>query len=246
MLDIEGTTTPVEFVYEVLFPYAGDRVEEFVRRRGNAAGVREDVQRLRLEHAEDAEKGLNPPPWNDSSGDSGAELAEALALKAGAVASYARWLIDSDRKSTPLKSLQGKIWEDGYRSGELEGQVYPDVRPAFERWTRQGRKIFIFSSGSVLAQKLLFGNSTDGNLSELIDGYFDTTTGPKKEEASYRRIAAEVGLQPEEIWFASDVVDELDAARGAGMLTALCVRAEGSVPETSEHPVIRTFEEVFG
>ena len=247
LLDIEGTTTPVEFVYEVLFPYAGNRVEEFLRRHGDTEGVRDDIRGLRREHAADVKKGLNPPPWRNSSGDSEAGLAEGRFVEVESVVSYAHWLIDRDRKSTPLKSLQGKIWEDGYKSGKLKGQVYPDVLPAFERWTQQGRKIFIFSSGSVLAQKLLFGNSTDGNLSELIGGYFDTKTGPKKEEASYRKIAAEVELPPEEIWFASDVVDELDAAKRAGMETALCVRSDGSVPpEASEHPIIRTFDEVFG
>ncbi len=250
LLDIEGTTTPVEFVYDVLFPYARARVEEFVRRLGHTEDVGDDIEGLRRQHAADVEEDLNPPPWKLGPGDleaapAGGEAPGVVADNVESLVAYVHWMMEEDRKSTPLKSLQGKIWEDGYRSGALEGQVYPDVRGAFKRWRQQGRQIFIYSSGSVLAQKLLFGNSTAGNLGELISGYFDTTTGPKKEEASYRKIATEVGVPPEQIWFTSDVADELDAARRAGMQTALCVRSQGPPPEASGHPVIRSFEGVF-
>jgi enolase-phosphatase E1 len=152
--------------------------------------------------------------------------------------------MDRDRKSTGLKSLQGKIWEEGYGSGELKGEVYPDVPPALERWRREGIDIAIFSSGSVQAQRSLFTNSSAGNLTRLILAYFDTTTGPKTAPMSYARIAAALERSPSEVLFLSDVVAELDAALTAGMRTALCVRGQGSAPPAGAHPVIRTFDEL--
>jgi len=136
--------------------------------------------------------------------------------------------MDRDRKSTALKSLQGKIWKAGFESGELKGTVFPDVPLAFERWAAQA-KIAIYSSGSVDAQKLFFRHSSHGDLTPLISGYFDTRTGPKLEPASYAAIAAEMGVEPDEALFFSDVVGELDAAREAGLQTRLVIR-EGNAP----------------
>ena len=223
LLDIEGTTTPVDFVYQVLFPYARARVKDFLEHHAEAASP--DIELLRREHEQDVARGTDPPAWADA-------------------VSYVHWLMDQDRKSTGLKSLQGKIWEEGYRSGELRGEVYPDVLPAFERWRQQQKRICIYSSGSVLAQKLLFSRSTAGDLTPFIDAYFDTTTGPKKEAESYRKIAEALSLDPPAIVFLSDVVAELDAARAAGMKTGLCVRSESAEPPGSEHPVFRSFEEI--
>lgn len=152
--------------------------------------------------------------------------------------------MDLDRKSTGLKSLQGKIWEAGYRSGELRGQVYPDVPTAFARWRGQGREVAIFSSGSVQAQQCLFANTTAGDLTPFIRAYFDTTTGPKAAAQSYERIAAALERSPSEVLFLSDVSAELDAARRAGMRTALCVRAGGSTPEAGGHRVVETFADL--
>jgi enolase-phosphatase E1 len=152
--------------------------------------------------------------------------------------------MDQDRKSTGLKSLQGKIWEEGYRSGELKGEVYPDVLPALERWRAQGIDIAIFSSGSVQAQRSLFGNSVAGDLTRFIKAYFDTTTGPKREPESYALIAAALERSPQDVLFVSDISAELDAARAAGMQTALCVREQGSVLSTVGHPVIQAFEDI--
>ena len=222
LLDIEGTTTPVDFVYQVLFPYARTQVKDFLDHHAEAASP--DIELLRAEHQQDVSGGLEPPPWADPS-------------------AYVHWLMDQDRKSTGLKSLQGKIWEEGYRNGELRGAVFPDVLPAFERWRQQGKRICIYSSGSVLAQKLLFSRSTAGDLSPFIDAYFDTTTGPKKETESYRMIAEALSLDPPAAVFFSDVVAELDAAREAGMRTGLCVR-EGQ-PESSNHTVFATFGEIL-
>jgi len=152
--------------------------------------------------------------------------------------------MDQDRKSTGLKSLQGRIWEEGYRSGELKGEVYPDVLPALERWRGQGIDIAIFSSGSVQAQRSLFRNSVAGDLTRFISAYFDTTTGPKREPESYARIAATLERSPSEVLFVSDVGAELDAARTAGMQTALCVRTPGSAPSAGAHPVIHAFDQL--
>ena len=223
LLDIEGTTTPVDFVYQVLFPYARARVKDFLEHHVEAASP--DIELLRREHEADLNGGADPPAWSNP-------------------VTYVQWLMDQDRKSPGLKSLQGKIWEEGYRSGELRGQVYPDVLPAFEHWREQGKRIGIYSSGSVLAQKLLFSHSTAGNLTPFIDAYFDTTIGPKKETESYRRIAEALSLDPPAIVFFSDAAAELDAARAAGMKTGLCVREGTSRPESSEHAILHNFEQV--
>ena len=157
---------------------------------------------------------------------------------------YVHWLMDRDRKSTGLKSLQGKIWEAGYRAGALQGQVFADVPPALARWRDQGREIAIFSSGSVQAQQCLFAHSTAGDLTRFIRGYFDTTTGPKTVAQSYQRIATALERSPSETLFVSDVTPELDAARLAGMHTALCVRSPEPASAPGPHPVIRTFDEI--
>ena len=216
----------------MLFPYARARTHDFLSDHAAAADVRTDVALLRREHAAEHPQPVDLPPW-----DPGDELQSAEA--------YVYWLMDRDRKSTGLKSLQGKIWEAGYRAGELKGkgEVYPDVQPALARWQAEGKRIAIFSSGSVQAQRNLFANTTAGDLSAFLSGYFDTTTGPKRDAASYRRIAAELQWPPQEVLFVSDVGAELDAARGAGMQTALCVRG-APPPADNGHAVIHTFAEL--
>lgn len=228
LLDIEGTTTPIEFVTRVLFPYARAHAFDFLERHAGEAGVRDDVASLAAEHADDARAGCGPPPW------SGTEQS---------VVAYVHFLMDQDRKSTGLKSLQGRIWQEGYASGALRGEVFADVPPAFQRWRRQGRAVAIFSSGSVLAQKLLFAHSTAGDLTGAIRAFFDTTTGPKREPESYRRIAEALEMAPGAALFLSDVGAELDAARAAGLRTALCVRGQAR-PEAAAHPVVTTFDAV--
>lgn len=152
--------------------------------------------------------------------------------------------MDRDRKSTGLKSLQGKIWEEGYHQGRLLGQVYDDVPPALSRWHESRKDICIFSSGSILAQKLLFGNTPQGDLTPFFKAHFDTLTGPKHLPDSYRRIA--LGLkQPAPMFlYISDITAELDAARLAGMHAVLCVRPESPDPPNADYPVIRSFDEV--
>jgi enolase-phosphatase E1 len=235
LLDIEGTTTPIDFVSRTLFPYARQRLEEFLRRHLREPGVREDIDALRKQHSVDGAQKLEPPPWQENSPD--ADVSSAIA--------YGRWLMARDSKCTALKSLQGKIWQEGYQKGELRGEVYPDVPPAFARWSGQDKRICIFSSGSVLAQKLLFSTTTAGDLTRFIDAYFDTTTGPKSDSQSYLRIAGSLTLAAHEILFISDVVKELDAARQAEMQTLLCVRTELPKESETKHQVIRSFDEVF-
>jgi enolase-phosphatase E1 len=203
-------------------------VNEFLLRHWKDSEVRADVARLKAEHsAESAEPA--PPPWGD---------------EVSAVVAYVHWLMERDRKSTGLKSLQGKIWQEGYRAGELKSEVYPDVLPAFERWRDQGIDIAIFSSGSVQAQRSLFGNTAAGDLTRFIRSYFDTTTGPKTAPESYAQIAAALECSPSHVLFVSDIGAELDAAMEAGMQTALCVRNRGSPPAAGGHPVIETFSQL--
>ncbi|HSZ18578.1 MAG TPA: acireductone synthase [Candidatus Acidoferrum sp.] len=235
LLDIEGTTTPIDFVFRTLFPYARKRMQQFLLAHGNEPGIREDVDALRQQHRADAAEQLNPPAWVDD--PPGAELTSAAA--------YGVWLIDRDSKCSALKSLQGKIWQEGYRTGELRGEVYPDVPAALARWSRQGKIICIFSSGSVLAQKLLFTSSTAGDLTGFLRAYFDTTAGPKNAPKSYLRIAEALTMQAPKILFISDVAKELDAARETGMQTALCVRTQSPERISSAHRVVNSFQEIL-
>jgi enolase-phosphatase E1 len=227
LLDVEGTTTPIAFVHDVLFPYAREAVGQYL---ANASPTDPDIRKivdgLRQERAQDVANGDDPPAWSRESD----------------VVNYVRWLIDRDRKSGPLKTLQGLIWERGYAVGELRGEVYPDVRPAFERWTAAGLGIGIFSSGSVLAQKLLFGSTGDGDLTPFLRWHFDTAVGPKRNPTSYEAIAAVVGQNPGAILFISDVEQELDAARAAGLQTRLCIRPPATAPPATPHPIVTTFD----
>lgn len=218
LLDIEGTTTPIAFVHDVLFTYAREHVREFLS--ANAAA--DDVALLREEHAIDVKEGRNPPPL---------------------VAEYVEWLIALDRKSTGLKSLQGKLWQQGYEEGSLKSQVFADVAPAFQRWRERGLRISIFSSGSVLAQQLLFAHTEVGDLTPFIDSYFDTRIGKKGDAESYRRIAETMNLEVHEILFISDVVVELEAANEAGMKAILSIRP-GNVPQPEKYSSIRTFDSI--
>ena len=226
LLDIEGTTTPVDFVLRVLFPEARGRVHSFLESHSADPEVARDLAGLREQQARDAAEGKGPPAWDGS---------------AAAAAAYARWLMDQDRKTTALKSLQGRIWAEGYAAGRLRGQVYDDVPPALSRWTGTGRRAAIFSSGSVLAQKLLFGHSDHGDLTPFLSGYFDTTTGPKAKAESYLRIAEALGEHPSTGLFVSDVVAELDAAQAAGFATALAVRTPPG-PAGHGHREVETFD----
>lgn len=235
LLDIEGTTTPIDFVFKTLFPYARHRLSQFLQAHAAEPGVRADIAALRAQHLVDVAENLNPPPWVDRS----------AVLETESAIAYGLWLMDRDSKCSALKSLQGEIWEEGYARGELRGEVYADVPAALVRWTQQGKIIAIFSSGSVLAQKLLFSSTATGDLTRYLSAHFDTTTGPKNVPASYQKIAEALGQETPSILFISDVAKELEAARDAGMHAALCVRAESPEEVGRAHRVIHSFQEIF-
>ena len=230
VLDIEGTTTPVSFVYDVLFPYARANLRAYLTVHAEERAVREAARLLREEHAADESAGASPPalPGADPRWLTG----------------YLEWLMDRDRKSTGLKLLQGLIWERGYADGTLRSEVFPDVEPALRRWRAAGMRIGVYSSGSVLAQRLIFAHTQTGDLTPLVDAYFDTTVGPKRASPSYRRIAASLALAPAQILFLSDVSAELDAAAEAGLATALVVRPGNAEQGEGSDVVIRSFEEI--
>jgi enolase-phosphatase E1 len=232
LLDIEGTTTPIDFVYKTLFPFARACVKDYLSHAWDELEVQTDLAQLRAEQAADAAEGLNPPTIE----------CESSTERLESTVAYIHWLMDRDRKSTPLKAIQGRIWREGYEAGELLGEVFDDVPPAFARWGRQNKLICIYSSGSVLAQKLLFAHTTAGDLTDYICSYFDTTIGHKIEADSYRRIAEELRSAPAEVVFISDVIAELDAARAAGMRTILALRPGNRPVEFPvNHPTVDNF-----
>jgi enolase-phosphatase E1 len=216
LTDIEGTTSAVSFVFEVLFPYAAKHLPEFVRQNAERADVAEQLQAVRQDSDEPA-----------------ADVERVIGI-------LLSWIAE-DRKATPLKALQGMVWQQGYQAGQLKGHVYPDAVEALERWHQDGYQLFVYSSGSIQAQRLIFGCSEAGDLSPLFSGYFDTTSGPKREAQSYQRITREMGYQPEQILFLSDIVQELDAAREAGMATCGLVRDGG---ELAGHPNVSNFAQI--
>jgi len=222
LLDIEGTTTSVDFVYKTLFPYASRKLESFFQEHTRDPEIQSLIQDLQVQHDADERSGLNPPDWlNDS---------EETRLQSSVT--YCQWLIARDSKCTPLKSLQGKIWQQGFASGELHGEVFPDVPVAFERWRRQKKIICIYSSGSVLAQQLLFRTTRAGDLTQHISLFFDTQVGVKSDPASYTRIAKSFPRPPREFLFLSDAAKEIKAAEAAGMHTLLCDRSrQGPHPD---------------
>jgi enolase-phosphatase E1 len=204
LTDIEGTTSSVSFVFEVLFPYAREHLPAFVR-----------------QHAGEPEVAAQLAAVRQDSGEPEASVERLIEI-------LLSWIAE-DRKATPLKALQGMIWAQGYRTGEIKGHVYPDAVEALQRWQQEGYRLYVYSSGSIQAQRLIFGYSEAGDLTPLFSGYFDTTSGGKREAASYQRIAADIGLPAQEILFLSDIVQELDAAQQAGMQTWGLTRDGGSL-----------------
>ncbi len=206
LTDIEGTTSSIAFVADVLFPYARAHLPAYVSAHPEVAAI----------------------------------LAEVQAIEPGdPVATLLRW-IDEDRKATPLKTLQGMIWDKGYREGDFTGHVYPDAAEALNRWHAAGVELYVFSSGSIAAQKLLFGYSDAGDLTPLFSGYFDTTTGPKREAASYRAISAAMAIAPSDVLFLSDTPAEVAAAREAGMEALLIDRTSraGDIASFTDIPIV--------
>jgi enolase-phosphatase E1 len=217
--DIEGTTSSISFVKDVLFPYARKRLPAYVETHAD----KPEVQHWLHEAAKEA------------------SLIEASRQEV--IELLLRW-IDEDRKSTALKALQGMIWKDGYEEGEYRSHMYPEVAARLHAWRGEGLHLYVYSSGSVPAQKLLFQYSESGDLTPLFAGYFDTETGPKRETDSYRRIADAIGERPEHVLFLSDVVEELDAAHAAGLKTGWLLRPPLDVPAQPRHPAYTSFDAI--
>jgi enolase-phosphatase E1 len=233
LLDVEGTTSPISMVYEQLFPYARKHLNDFLLETVEDPEVVADLKLLTDEYL--AETDPDSPKLKIEPGD-------RLYADDGAV--YLHWLMDKDRKSTALKSIQGRVWKFGFLAGELTGTMFPDVADALRRWSETA-KVAIYSSGSVEAQQLLFRYSSDGDLTGLIASYFDTRVGAKTSPESYVAIAAGMDVTPEEVLFVSDVLRELDPAREAGCQTRLSVReGNASIDQTQEHLAISSFEEI--
>ncbi|MGD2075287.1 MAG: acireductone synthase [Gammaproteobacteria bacterium] len=217
LTDIEGTTSSIHFVHDVLFPYARKQMADFLRT-----------------HAAQPEVAAQLTAVRD-------EVGESLDLDA-VIDRLVAW-IDADRKITPLKALQGMIWESGFRNGDFTGHVYEDAVRNLQAWHRQGIRLYVFSSGSVQAQRLLFGHSDAGDLTPLFDGFYDTRVGAKRDPSAYTAIAGDIDLPPAEILFLSDTEAELDAARDAGMQTLWLVR-EAAPEATAGHRQVKDFDAI--
>ncbi len=219
LTDIEGTTSSIRFVKDVLFPFARQRLPAFVTTHADMP----EVQHWLQEAAREA-------------GLVSASETEMIDLLIG-------W-IDADRKSTALKALQGMIWEEGYRERAFTAHIYADAARQLRQWHARRLKLYVYSSGSVPAQKLLFANTEAGNLGDVFSGYFDTVTGAKREAESYARIAAAIGEPAQSILFLSDIIEELDAARIAGMQTIQLARAPDLCPVPARHRCVADFDAI--
>ncbi|SNZ03204.1 enolase-phosphatase E1 [Persephonella hydrogeniphila] len=200
LIDIEGTVAPISFVKDVLFPYSKERLEKFLEENKENPHIKRIVEEIKKIEGKD------------------------LSLKE-AVNTLKKW-IDEDRKIAPLKDIQGFIWKEGFEKGDIKSPIYEDAYKKLKEWKEKGLKLYIYSSGSVQAQKLFFSHTEHGNLLDLFDGFFDTRIGNKKEKDSYVKIAQKIGLKPEEILFLSDNPDEIKAAAQAGMKVYRIVRPE--------------------
>lgn len=236
LLDVEGTVAPMSLVSEQLFPYARAHFSHFLRKNSGDPSVSSDLMLLSQENRADTSAGVPRLAIVEHAGQVESPRFQLDALV------YLIWLMDRDRKSTALKSIQGKIWKGGFETGQLKGTLFADVPAAFARWAKHG-KVAIYSSGSIEAQQLLFRYSTHGDLTPLIASYFDTKTGPKSVTESYAAIASKLSVDPAEVMFFSDAVPELDAARRAGCQTRLVIR-EGNAPveDADDHEMIESFE----
>ncbi|XP_011098293.1 probable bifunctional methylthioribulose-1-phosphate dehydratase/enolase-phosphatase E1 isoform X3 [Sesamum indicum] len=238
VLDIEGTTTPISFVTDVLFPYARDSVGKHLELTYDTAETQDDIKLLRAQVEEDLENGVPdavPIPTDGVKED----IIPAVVANVEA-------MIKADRKITSLKQLQGHIWRTGFQSNELETVIFDDVPEALEKWHSLGIKVYIYSSGSRLAQRLLFGNTNYGDLRKYLSGFFDTTVGNKKETKSYIEITESLGVDnPSEILFVTDVYQEATAAKAAGLEVIISIRpGNGPLPDNHGFRTITSFSEI--
>jgi enolase-phosphatase E1 len=220
LMDIEGTTTDIDFVHKTLFPYAAEHLTGYVQTHADDEEVRACLQSVK----------------STVQAEENREIDDTEAIN-----TLLRW-IREDRKHTALKELQGLIWKEGFEQGAYQGHVYPDVPPQLEAWKQQDIGLGIYSSGSVQAQKLLFAHSVAGDLTPYFSHYFDTRVGAKRDPASYRLIAEKLNRTPSSILFLSDVEEELDAAAEAGFQILQLVR--GTEPVTSKYPIVHSFADI--
>jgi enolase-phosphatase E1 len=221
LVDIEGTISTIAFVHDVLFPYADAHLDEYVAAHRTDA----EVAQAMLEAARLAGE---PDDADDAT----------------VLAQLHEWTAE-DRKATPLKTLQGLIWAEGYAAGDLRAHIYPDAAAGLRRWHEAGVELYVYSSGSISAQKVLFANNSQGDLTPLFSDYFDTTIGHKREARSYTAISRAMRTPPEDIVFLSDVDAELDAAHETGMQTVRLLRAADTpAGATTKHPAATTFDDI--
>jgi len=240
--DIEGTTTPIVFVKENLFPYVTSKLAEFLKRNWSTEEMKENIEALRAQAEKDVAEGL--PEAVAIAKESSDVPAEKV--KEDVIASIA-WQMKADRKIGALKAFQGYMWKEGYANGDLKGALYEDVVPAFDQWKAEGKKLYIYSSGSIPAQKLLFGHSEKGDLLHYFSGHYDTTIGQKIEAESYSKIAADIGVNPERALFLSDNIHEINAAKKTGF-QAVVVDRPGNDPLSDEdrasNIVVKSFSDI--
>lgn len=234
LLDIEGTTTPISFVHDVLFPYAREHMADFIKAKWGDSAVQADLADVRKQHQCDIRDEIPALPPLSAPSEEDTYKEELI--------NYLLWQMDNDRKTTGLKSLQGKIWKEGYAKGVLKGDVFDDVAEVFTALQRKYIPIYIYSSGSIQAQKLLFGQTVSGDLLPFLSGHFDTTTGSKKEPSSYTAIAASIGVSPGGILFATDILAEAEAADKAGMQVVLMDRPGNHPQPCHSYPVLETLQ----
>ena len=232
LLDIEGTTSSVSFVYDVMFPFVRRELDKYLCVNWCSPALNEVCDLIAMDAGYES---FDVWCGNGGEEDKRQQLIREEILR----------LMDGDVKATGLKALQGLIWRSGFESGEMRAHVYDDVLPAIQAWNNAGCDIRIYSSGSIAAQKLFFGHTVVGNMLHLFQGYYDTTTGPKKEVESYCEIAKNFGLPPPEILFLSDVLAELKAAHAAGLQTCLCKRPDNAEVEAGhDQPEITAFDQI--
>ncbi|WP_297455398.1 acireductone synthase [Persephonella sp.] len=219
LIDIEGTVSPITFVKDVLFPYSEEKMEKFIKENKDKPEIKNILQQVQGIEGKDM------------------DIDEIIQI-------LKRW-IKEDRKIAPLKDIQGFIWKEGFESGQIKAPLYEDAYRKMKEWKEKGYKLYIYSSGSVQAQKLFFSHTDKGDILDWFSGHFDTKIGNKKESESYRKIAQEIGLKPEEILFLSDNLDEIKAAAQAGMKVYRLVRPQDAeYIENFEYPQIKSFDEV--
>ncbi|HET9835277.1 MAG TPA: acireductone synthase [Rhodanobacteraceae bacterium] len=219
LTDIEGTTSSIAFVKDVLFPYSRERLPAFIAARDNDPKVQH---------------------WlGEAAREAGVPGSDRDAI----VATLLRWIAE-DRKATPLKALQGMVWREGYETGAYRTHLYPEVAAKLREWKARGLQLYVYSSGSVAAQKLFFAHSEAGDLTPLFDGYFDTEIGGKREAGSYTRIVSAMGVQANEVLFLSDIAAELDAAGAAGLRTTQLCRPPEVCAQAGAHPCVADFDSI--